>query len=333
MLTKEPPLVTVRKLRMNIVMLERASVGNETSIEELERLGELRVYDTTPTHLIADRIKDAHIIIANKSPLNENTLKGASKVRLICELATGYDNVDLDYCRKRDISVRNVKGYSTDAVVQHTFALCLYLFEKLDYYDNYVKSGEYSRQDSFSHYDFKFSELASKTWGVIGLGAIGSRVAEIATAFGCNVVRCSLRDNLSDSVYESLDFDKFLSTCDIISIHCPLNDNTKGLFDYSAFSKMKRDAILINVARGGIVVDEDLHKALSENLIYGAGLDVTGTEPMSDDNPLSQYMDSTRLIITPHMAWASKEARQRVVHETALNIEAFIKGEERNVIV
>ena len=318
---------------MNIVILERASVGDEISVEAIEKLGDVTIYNTTPIDLIPERIQDAEVIIANKSPLNEKTLDNASKVRLICELATGYDNVDLDYCKKRGIAVRNVKGYSTDAVVQHTFALCLYLFEKLDYYDNYVKSGEYSRQDSFSHYDYKFSELASKTWGVIGLGAIGSRVADIATAFGCNVVRYSLRDNPSDSAYKTLDFDEFLSSCDIISIHCPLNDNTRGLFDYKAFSKMKRDAILINVARGGIVVDADLYRALNENLIYGAGLDVTSTEPMSDENPLSNYMDSTRLIITPHMAWASVEARNRVVKETALNIEAFIKGEDRNVIL
>ena len=318
---------------MNIVILERASVGDEISVEAIEKLGNVTIYNTTPIDLIPERIQDAEVIIANKSPLNEKTLDNASKVRLICELATGYDNVDLNYCKKRGIAVRNVKGYSTDAVVQHTFALCLYLFEKLDYYDNYVKSGEYSRQDSFSHYDYKFSELASKTWGVIGLGAIGSRVADIAAAFGCNVVRYSLRDNPSDSAYKTLDFDEFLSTCDIISIHCPLNDDTRGLFDYDAFSKMKRDAILINVARGGIVVDADLYRALNENLIYGAGLDVTSTEPMSDENPLSDYMDSTRLIVTPHMAWASVEARNRVVKETALNIEAFIKGEDRNVIL
>ncbi len=318
---------------MNIVILERASVGDEISVEAIEKLGDVTIYNTTPIDLIPERIQDAEVIIANKSPLNEKTLDNASKVRLICELATGYDNVDLDYCRKRGIAVRNVKGYSTDAVVQHTFALCLYLFEKLDYYDNYVKSGEYSRQDSFSHYDYKFSELASKTWGVVGLGAIGSRVADIAAAFGCNVVRYSLRDNPSDSDYKSLDFDEFLSSCDIISIHCPLNDDTRGLFDYNAFSKMKRDAILINVARGGIVVDADLFRALNENLIYGAGLDVTSTEPMSDDNPLSNYMDSTRLIITPHMAWASVEARNRVVKETALNIEAFLNDRPRNVIV
>ena len=262
---------------MNIVILERASVGDEISVEAIEKLGNVTIYDTTPIDLISERIQDAEVIIANKSPLNEKTLDNASKVRLICELATGYDNVDLDYCRKRGIAVRNVKGYSTDAVVQHTFALCLYVFEKLDYYDNYVKSGEYSRQDSFSHYDYKFSELASKTWGVIGLGAIGSRVADIAAAFGCNVVRYSLRDNPSDSAYKTLDFDEFLSSCDIISIHCPLNDDTRGLFDYDAFSKMKRDAILINVARGGIVVDADLYRALNENLIYGAGLDGADT--------------------------------------------------------
>ena len=318
---------------MNIVILERASVGDEISVEAIEKLGDVTIYNTTPIDLIPERIQDAEVIIANKSPLNEKTLDNASKVRLICELATGYDNVDLNYCKKRGIAVRNVKGYSTDAVVQHTFALCLYLFEKLDYYDNYVKSGEYSRQDSFSHYDYKFSELASKTWGVIGLGAIGSRVADIAAAFGCNVVRYSLRDNPSDSAYKTLDFDEFLSSCDIISIHCPLNDDTRGLFDYKAFSKMKRDAILINVARGGIVVDADLYRALNENLIYGAGLDVTSTEPMSDENPLSDYMDSTRLIVTPHMAWASVEARNRVVKETALNIEAFLNDRPRNVIV
>ena len=318
---------------MNIVMLERASVGDEISIDEIDRLGDVSVYNTTPIELIPDRVKDAEIIIANKSPLNADTLGDASNVRLICELATGYDNVDLEYCKKRGIAVRNVKGYSTDAVVQHTFALCLYIFEKLDYYDNYVKSGEYSKQDSFSHYAMKFGELSSKTWGIVGLGAIGRRVADVASAFGCNVVRCALRDNVSDSPYKSLKFDEFLSTCDIISIHCPLNDNTRGLFDYNAFSKMKSDAILINVARGGIVVDEDLYKALNERLIYGAGLDVTSTEPMSEDNPLSQFMDSTRLVVTPHMAWASVEARNRVVHETALNIEAFINNRERNVIV
>ncbi|MCR4611130.1 MAG: hydroxyacid dehydrogenase, partial [Lachnospiraceae bacterium] len=170
-------------------------------------------------------------------------------------------------------------------------------------------------------------------WGVVGMGAIGSKVADIAASFGCNVVRYSVRDNPSPSKYPALDFDEFLATCDIISIHCPLNDDTRGLFNYEAFTKMKNNAILINVARGGMVVDADLYRALNENLIYGAGLDVTGTEPMDDSNPLSRYSDSTRLIITPHMAWGSNEARARVVTETALNIEAFLEGKDRNVII
>lgn len=318
---------------MEIVVLERITVGEDVSIDILNQCGHVTSYDTTPVELIEERVRDANIVIANKSPLNEKTLENASKVRLICELATGYDNVDLEYCKKRGIHVCNVRGYSTDAVVQHTFSLCLYLFEKLSYYDNYVKSGEYGRQDSFSHFDKNFGELSSKTWGVIGMGAIGSKVAGIAAAFGCNVVRFSLRDKPSDSPYKSLEFDEFLSTSDIISIHCPLNDDTRELFNYEAFTKMKRDAILINVARGGIVNDADLYRALNENLIYGAGLDVTSTEPMRDTNPLSQYKDSTRLIITPHMAWASNEARRRAVEETALNIKAFIEGKERNSIV
>ncbi len=318
---------------MKVVILEKATVGDEVSVESIEKLGDVEVYQTTPYELIADRVKDADIIVANKSPLNEKTLDSAKNVKLICELATGYDNVDLEYCRSRDIHVCNVKGYSTDAVVQHTFALCLYIFEKMSYYDDYVKSGEYGKQDSFSHFGKPFSELAGKTWGVIGFGAIGSKVAKVADSFGCNVIRCSLRDKPSDSPYKTVSFDELLTTADIISIHCPLNDNTRGLFDYNAFTKMKRDAILINVARGGIVKDEDLYRALNENLIYGAGLDVTGTEPMTDQNPLSQYSDSTRLVITPHMAWASNEARRRAVEETALNIESFQQGGTRNRII
>ena len=318
---------------MEIVILERITVGEDVSIDVLSKYGNVTSYDTTPVELIEERIKDADIVIANKSPLSAERISKAKNLKLICEFATGYDNIDIDYCKREGIAVRNVKGYSTEAVVQHTFALALFLFEKLSYYDNYVKSGEYINFGNFSHFAMHFSELSSKTWGIVGMGAIGSRVADVASAFGCNVVRYSLRDNPSKSIYKSLDFDEFLRTCDIISLHCPLSDNTRGLFNYEAFTKMKKGAILINVARGGLVVDADLYKALNENLIYGAGLDVTSTEPMKEENPLSQYMDSNRLILTPHMAWASNEARRRVVEETALNIDAFIKGEERNRIV
>ncbi len=318
---------------MKIVILERATVGFDVSVDELNRFGDVTSYDTTPIEQIAERVQDADIIIANKSPLNESTISGAKNVKLICEFATGYDNIDISYCKRRNIKVCNVKGYSTDAVVQHTFALALYLFEKLNYYDNYVKCGEYARSDNFSHYDYHFSELSVKTWGVIGMGAIGSKVADVANAFGCNVVRCSLRDNMTPSKYPALPFDEFVATCDIISIHCPLNDDTRDLFNEDTFHRMKEDAILINVARGAIVNNSDLYKALNDNLIYGAGLDVIETEPISVDNPLSHYSDSNRLIITPHMAWASNEARARVVSETALNIEAFLAGKERCIVI
>ncbi|MCR4610715.1 MAG: hydroxyacid dehydrogenase, partial [Lachnospiraceae bacterium] len=194
---------------MNIVVLERATVGMDVSVNEFNRLGNVTVYDTTPIEEIANRVKDADIIIANKRPLNEKTLKDAPNVKLICELATGYDNVDLEYCKSRGIGVRNVKNYCTDAVVQHTFALCLYIFEKIHYYDNFVKSGEYSRLESFSYFARNFSELSSQTWGVVGMGAIGSKVADIAASFGCNVVRYSVRDNPSPSKYPALDFDEF----------------------------------------------------------------------------------------------------------------------------
>lgn len=318
---------------MEIVVLERITVGLDVSIEAFNKFGNVTSYNTTPVDLIQQRVKDADIIIANKSPINETTLKGASKVKLICEFATGFDNIDLDYCKSKGIKVCNVKGYSTDAVVQHTFGLCLYILEKLNHYDNYVKSGEYAKCENFCYFGMNYGELAKKTWGIIGMGAIGSKVAKIATAFGCNVVRFSPQATPSKCEYKTLDFDEFLGSCDIISIHCPLNDDTRELMNIDAFYKMKNDAILINVARGGIVNDADLYKALNENMIYGAGLDVTNTEPMSPDNPLSQYKDSNRLIITPHMAWASNEARLRLVEETVFNIEAFIEGRDRNTVI
>ena len=321
---------------MEIVILERATVGFDVGIDIISKYGNVTSYDTTPTELIVERIQDADIVIVNKSPLTAERLSKAKNVKLICEFATGYDNIDIDYCKSHGIRVCNVKGYSTDAVVQHTFALCLYLFEKLSYYDNYVKCGDYAKSSNFSHYAMNFSELSSKTWGIVGMGAIGSRVAKVADAFGCKVVRCDLgssNGNRKSYEYESLSFGEFLSNSDIISLHCPLTDETRNLFNIDAFRKMKNDAILINVARGGVVNNADLYRALNENLIYGAGLDVLSEEPISPDNPLSNYTDSNRLIITPHMAWASNEARARVVQEAALNIEAFLNGEERNVIV
>lgn len=318
---------------MKIVVLERHSVGTDVSVEGFSALGEVTIYVNTSTkEEVAQRIKDADIVVANKAPLCEETLNSAHNLKLICELATGFDNVDLDYCKKHDIQVSNVVNYSTDAVAQHTFALAFYVLEKLRHYDEYVKSGEYGSQSRFSNFDKPFYELAGKTWGIIGMGNIGQKVASIAKAFGCRVIFYSVTGKSKVTEYERVPFEELLKESDVLSIHCPLSDLTRGLINKEAFSKMKSSAVLINVARGPVVVDEDLAEALNDNVIAAAGLDVTSTEPMADTNPLSKIMDSDKLIITPHLAWASVEARNRVVEETIKNIAAFLEGEKRNSV-
>ncbi len=327
---------------MNIVVLERHSVGEDVSVDEFNKLGNVTIYNNTVTpDEVIERIAKAQVVVANKAPLNENTLKNANELKLICELATGFDNVDVDYCKQKGILVCNVVDYSTDAVAQHTFALLFYVLEKLRHYDDYVKSGEYASQSRFSNFDKPFFELAGKTWGIIGMGHIGKKVAKIANAFGCRVITYSVtgkaesgsvEDSQTGDKYEYVTFEELLKQSDIISLHCPLSDLTRGIMNYEAFKKMKDTAILINVARGPVVVDADLKQALDEKLIMAAGLDVTGTEPMRDENPLSKFTDSDRLIITPHLAWASIEARRRCVTQTAKNIEAYQKGERRNVV-
>ncbi|MDE6183960.1 MAG: D-2-hydroxyacid dehydrogenase [Lachnospiraceae bacterium] len=317
---------------MKIVVLERNSVGQDVSMDAIGELGEMTVYPNTTAEDVKEKITDAEIIVANKAPLNEDTLKGAGQVKLICEFATGYDNVDLEYCKSRGIKVANVVNYSTDAVSQHTFALCFYVLEKLRHYDEYVKSGAYAAQDRFSNFDLPFTELAGKTWGIVGMGNIGKKVAQIAEAFGCKVIFYSASGNSTCTAYERVEFDTLLAESDFLSLHCPLSDKTRNLINLDALKKMKKSAILINVARGPVVNDEDLYTALTQEYIAGAGLDVTSTEPMRDSNPLSTIMDSNKLIITPHLAWASNEARNRCVFETCKNIEAFLRGEDRNIV-
>lgn len=318
---------------MKIVVLERHSVGTDVSVDGFNALGDVTIYKNTSTpDEVIDRIKDADIIIANKAPLNASTLKDAKNVKLICELATGFDNVDINYCKENGILVANVRDYSTDAVAQHTFAMLFYVLEKLRHYDDYVKGGEYASQSRFSNFDLPFTELLGKTWGIIGMGNIGQKVASIAEAFGCRVIFHSVTGRSKVTKYEQVSFDELLKEADVLSIHCPLSDITRGLINYEALSKMKKSAYLINVARGPVVVDADIARALEEGLIAGAGLDVTGTEPMKETNPLSKIMDSNKLIITPHLAWASIEARMRCVDEVIKNIKAYQEGEHRNIV-
>lgn len=317
---------------MKIVVLERNSVGTDVDVSSFEKYGEVTYYRNTTKEDVVEKVKDADIIIANKAPMNEQSLKDAKNVKLICEFATGYDNVDLAYCRSRGINVCNVVNYSTAAVAQHTFAMALFLMEDLRYYDDFVKSGAYAAQDRFSHFGKTFTEMEGKTWGIIGMGNIGKCAARIATGFGCKVIFYSVTGKSTCTEYEQVSFEELLAQSDFLSIHCPLSDLTKDLIDLEAMKKMKNSAILLNVARGPIVNNRDLYTALTEGEIAAAGLDVLEKEPITDENPLSTIKDSGKLIITPHMAWASIEARTTLVAEVCKNIEAFLAGENRNVV-
>ena len=318
---------------MNIVILERDTVGRDVDVSIFDSLGTVTSYPVTAYEDISERVKDADAIIANKSKLNESTLKDATHVKYIGEFATGYDNIDIEYCRKRGIAVTNVRGYSTPAVVQHTFALCFYVLEHLRHYDEYVKSGEYGSQSGFSNFDIPFTELSGKTWGIIGLGNIGKGVAKVAESFGCRVIYYSTSGKNTDDTYKSVTFDELLANADIISCHCPLNASTNSLINLEAMKKMKSSAVIINVARGPVVNNKDLYEALEAGIIAGAGLDVLDGEPITPDNPLGRFKNSDRLIITPHMAWASTEARHRCVDEAFANLEAYVKGESRCRVV
>jgi len=318
---------------MKIVMLERLSVGEDVDVSYLSKLGEFTAYDNTVTkEEIIERVGDAEAVIANKARLNAESLKDAPNVRIIAELATGYDNVDLEYCKSRGIRVVNVRDYSTAMVAQHTFALALAVSQKLVHYDNYVKSGQYGAQKRFSNFDIPFNELDGKTWGIAGLGNIGTRVAKIAEAFGCRVITHSITGRKHDSGYEQVDKETLLKESDYLSLHCPLSDLSRHFIDADALKLMKPTAILVNVARGPVVDSAALADALENGTIAGAGLDVLEAEPIAADDPLGRIKDSNKLIITPHLAWASVEARTRCVSEVYKNLEAFMNGEERNVV-
>lgn len=317
---------------MKIVVLEGNSLGRDIDLTVFEKLGELVIYDQSNAEDTPEKVKDADIIIVNKVPMNEQTLRDAPNLKMIAITATGYNIIDKAYTDSRGIAVANVGGYSTDSVAQHTFALALYLVDQMDYYDKYVKTGEYVKSDIFCHFDKKIFELAGKTWGIIGMGAIGRKVAEIARVFGCRILYYSTTGKNTHQEYDSVDLDTLLAQSDIVSIHAPLNPVTENLMNLENFKKMKPSAILINVARGPIVNEADLVKALKEGMIAGAGLDVISAEPMKEGNPLLEIQDSSKLIVTPHIAWATGEARQRLTDEVYLNIEAFMRGEKRNLI-
>lgn len=310
---------------MKLVFLDAKTIGEDIDLSSYDALGEVVKYGFSVPEEIPERVKDADVLIINKIEINEQTIGTAQNLKLVCVTATGTNNLDKEYLAKRGIAWRNVAGYSTESVTQHTFALLFYLLEKMRYYDDYVKDEKYVNDTIFTHFAEHFNEINGKTWGIIGLGAIGRRVADIAKAFGAHVIYYSASGSAPQEGYEQVNFETLLSESDIVSVHAPLNEYTKNLMDKKAFAKMKKTAIFLNLGRGPIVVEQDLCDALEAGEIAAAGLDVLCKEPMSETNPLVKIKDSKKLIITPHIAWASVEARNQLMKIIAGQIKDFFR--------
>jgi glycerate dehydrogenase len=308
----------------NIVFLDAKTIGEDIDLSGFDALGNVTRYDFSTEAEARERSRQADVLILNKVPINERSIGEASHLKLVCVTATGTDNLDKDYLASRGIAWRNVAGYSTESVAQHTFAMLFYLMEKLRYYDDYVKSEQYVGDVSFSHFSNHFHELCGMTWGIIGMGNIGRRVAEIAKLFGCRVIYFSTSGKNNQPGYERVGLEELLAQSDVVSVHAPLTDATRGLMNAAAFSQMKPSAIFLNLGRGPIVVEQDLADALTSGIIAAAGLDVLCAEPMRADNPLRTIKDSERLLITPHIAWASVEARTHLMD--------IIQGQIREVM-
>lgn len=304
---------------MKIVFLDAGTMGT-SSLAPIESQGELVAWpNSTPEESVA-RVSDCDVLIVNKIKVNDRLLDAAPRLRLVCEAGTGINNIDVDACERRGVLVRNVAGYSTDSVVQETFMHILNLLGNGAYFDEVVKSGAYSRSGLFTDYSRPFIEMAGKTLGVIGLGAIGSKVARIGTAFGMNVVYYSTSGTSHSTEYPSVPLERLMRESDVISVHAPYNERTAGLVGEKELRMMKPKAIIVNMGRGGIVVEDALAKVIDEGVIGGAGLDVYSLEPIPADHPLLHTRHPERLSLTPHVAWASIEARERLIQSIADNI-------------
>ena len=312
---------------MKIVLLDYGSLGPEIDLSPLGQAGELTAYEKTAEDQLPERIREADVVITNKMKLNRCTLKDAAQLKLICVTATGYDNIDLPYCKERGIAVCNVPGYSTDSVAQLTLAMVLALSTHLVTYRGHVHSGFYSRSGSPNLLSPVWHELAGRTWGIVGCGNIGRKVAAVAAALGCRVL---VYRRKADPDYETVDLDTLLRQSDVVSVHLPLNDETRGILSREKIALMKKDAILVNVARGAVADEAALADAIEAGSLGGLGVDVYSAEPLPETHPYHRIMDKPNVIFTPHCAWGAQEARNRCVRMVAENILAFGRGERHN---
>ena len=312
---------------MKIIVLDKESLGLDTPLDGLERFGEVIIYDKTSELELIERVFDADVIVLNKVKITETVIKAARNLKLICIFATGYDNIDVKAAKDHGVGVCNVPGYSTDSVALFTIANVLALYTHLREYNAYVTSGEYSRFGIPNKLTPVYHEIRGKTWGIIGLGNIGRAVAEVAKALGAKVI-ANKRNPIDD--YECVDIDTLCKKSDIITIHCPLNDDSKGLINKERIALMKKDVVIVNEARGAVVNEYDVAEAIKKGMIGAFGSDVYSTEPFSTDHPFYEIKDFSNVLFTPHAAWGSYESRLRCINIICENISSYLSGEKKN---
>lgn len=310
---------------MKIAVLDAKTLGNDMDYSIFDQFGEVEVYQNTAPYEVEERIKDVNVVIVNKIKLDRQNLFNAKKLRLICLMATGYDNIDLNYCWQREIGVCNVRGYSTNSVAQLTVSMALNLVTHLGEYAEHCRSGKYTAGGVANHLKPTFHEIAGMTWGVIGMGNIGRMVADIAGAMGCRVLASRRREE-----YPCISIEELCKNSDIISVHLPLNDETRGIISEKRIESMRDGAIFINVARGAVADEEALVRGIESGKLGGLGADVYSHEPFDSHHPYNRILNRPNVILTPHMGWAAYEARVRCFEEVCENIKAFFNGEIRN---
>ncbi len=315
---------------MNIVILDAATLGMDLDLTPFNEFGDVTIYQSTSPHEIINHSKGAEIIILNKVIMGKDEFKDLPDLKMICLTATGFNNIDTEAAKEAEVAVTNVAGYSTESVAQHTVSMLLYQMQHLNYYDNYIKDGKYSGSPTFTHIEKSWNEINGKNWGIIGMGNIGRRVANIGAAFGANMFYTSTSGVKREEICPEVSLEELLKSCDIISIHAPLNNQTEDLISFKEFETVKENLIILNLGRGGIINESALANAIDNDLIQGACVDVLTSEPVKPENPLVNVLNKDKLFITPHIAWASIEARNTVIREICLNISAFYGGASRN---
>lgn len=311
---------------MKIVFLDAATIGDDLTYEIFEEIGEVVVYPTTSENEFEDHVQGADVAVINKLKLNASNLPLAPDLKLICLAATGFDNVDLQYCRKAGIGVCNVVGYSTQSVAQLTLSMALSLYTNLEQYTSFVRSGEYTKGGLANRLTPVYHEIAGRTWGIVGYGNIGRQVARVAEAMGCHVLAYK-RNPVKDAA--CVDFDTICQKSDILSLHVPLNNETRNLLDKEHIAMLKKDAVVINVARGAVADEEELANAILEERIGGLGVDVYSKEPFDTEHPFNKIKHLPNVLLTPHMAWGGYETRVRLLKEIKENIISFYAGQKR----